>query len=259
MWALQIHFPQDIAQARHIDILHWHNMNNLLTITFGGKNTRTNYFPIYDQIVIVVEKNKLSKKHTDHLYFFKCIHRIYFMISKNDPLSENYRDTMNFIASKLDEPITKQYLESCRKNVTYSSCTAVESLKWSRFYKSVYADEAENSSYKETFSMFLRHYSLKAGKNTASFLGIVNWKGKTVGEIVDVIRKCFQTKNAKLDRIFSRSLDDPNSMSETKRGLQRRIRLYSPFNLYVNCRNHYLALCLSHLTKDSELGKLHMN
>lgn len=32
-------------------------------------------------------------------------------------------------------------------------------------------------------------------------------------------------------------------------GLQRRIRHESPFALYVNCRNHRLALCLVHLIK----------
>ena len=50
--------------------------------------------------------------------------------------------------------------------------------------------------------MCLRHYSFKAGKGTTNLLGIVNGKGKAVGEIVDVIHKCFQAKNTKLDKIF---------------------------------------------------------
>ena len=40
-----------------------------------------------------------------------------------------------------------------------------------------------------------------------------------------------------------------------QRGLQRQTRFYSLFNLYVNCSNHHLLLCLSHLTKDSKLGE----
>ena len=36
-------------------------------------------------------------------------------------------------------------------------------------------------------------------------------------------------------------------------GLQRRIRHLSPFCLYMNCRNHRLALCLKHLMKDYPL------
>ena len=60
---------------------------------------------------------------------------------------------------------------------------------------------------KETFSMFLGHYSFKTGKVTTSFLGIKNWKDKAVGEIVEiVIHKCFQAKKTKLDKIFFKFL-----------------------------------------------------
>ena len=41
-------------------------------------------------------------------------------------------------------------------------------------FMSLYTDKAENSSYTETFSMFLRYCSFKEGKVTTSFLGIVN-------------------------------------------------------------------------------------
>ena len=121
----KVHFPQDIVETWHLRAMNLHNMNNLLTVTFSGKNPKTNGFPIYDQTVMRVEKNNLNKKHTYHQYFCQCIHRIYFMISKNIPLSENYGDMINFIASKLDEPRTKKYLELCPKNVTYTSWTAV--------------------------------------------------------------------------------------------------------------------------------------
>lgn len=36
-------------------------------------------------------------------------------------------------------------------------------------------------------------------------------------------------------------------------GLQRRIRHVSPLSLYMNCRNHRLALCLKHLMKEHPL------
>ena len=50
------------------------------------------------------------------------------MIQKSIDLSENYDDMMNFIAEKLAEPITKQYLETCLSNATYNKYTSVESL-----------------------------------------------------------------------------------------------------------------------------------
>ena len=42
-------------------------------------------------------------------------------------------------------------------------------------------------------------------------------------------------------------------MSGEVSGLQRRMRHVSPFCLYMNCRNHRLALCLKHLMKEYPL------
>ena len=120
----------------------------------------------------------------------------------------------------------------------------------------LYADEAENSSHKETFSMFVTYYSFKEEKVVTSFLGIVNLKGKKAAEIMDVIKKFFEAKSINLGKVFFSVLDGTNSMSGKNNGLQRHIRFYSPFNLYINCRNHRLALCLPHLMKDPYLGEL---
>ena len=50
------------------------------------------------------------------------------MIKRNLALTENYGDQITFVAQKLEEPITKQYLENCPKNATYRSNTATESM-----------------------------------------------------------------------------------------------------------------------------------
>ena len=76
---------------------------------------------------IIVGVKKINLQDTNHLYMQKCIHTIYFMIQENIALSENYGDMMSFIAEKLAEPITKQYLETCPSNATYTSHTSVES------------------------------------------------------------------------------------------------------------------------------------
>ena len=55
----------------------------------------------------------------------------------------------------------------------------------------LYADEAENSSNKECFAMFVTYYSNKAQKVVTSFLGILDLKGKTAAEIMDVIKNFF--------------------------------------------------------------------
>ena len=117
----------------------------------------------------------------------------------------------------------------------------------------LYADEAENSSHKECFAMFVTYYANKA---VTSFLGILNLKRKTAAEIMDVIKNFFLAKSVKLDKIMLSVLDGTNSMSGKNTGLQRRIRFYSPFNMYINCRNHRLASCLLHLMKDADFAEL---
>ena len=58
-------------------------------------------------------------------------------------------------------------------------------------------------------------------------------------------------------KICFSSLDGTNAMSGERKGLQRCIRHVSPFAVYMNCRNHCLALCLVHLLKFySELESL---
>ena len=45
-------------------------------------------------------------------------------------------------------------------------------------------------------------------------------------------------------------------MSGKEGGLKRRIRRYSPFNIYVNCRNHRLALSLPHIMKNKNFSNI---
>ena len=82
-----------------------------------------------------------------------------------------------------------------------------------------------------------------------------NLKGKTAAEITDVVQKFFTTKSLRIDTILFTVLDGTNSMSGKKNGLQRR-RYYSPFSIYINCRNHRLALSLPHLMEDICLGEI---
>ena len=191
--------------------------------------------------------------------------------SKNIALSENYDDMMNFIAEKLAESITKQYLATCPSNATYTSYKSAESpvdainiyfeskmLKdiYDAQFLTLYADKSENASYKETFLMFVTYLSSTEQIIKTTFLGIVNLKGKTASQIMDVAQKFFTTKSLRIDTILFSVLDGTNSMSGKKNGLQRRIRYSSPFSIYINCRNHCLALCLLHLMKDICLGEI---
>ena len=104
--------------------------------------------------------------------------------------------------------------------------------------------------------MFVTNTSSPEQKIKMTFLGIVNLKGKTAEEIVNVVQKFFTAKSLRIHTILFSVLDGTNSMSGKKNGLQTRIRYHSPFSIYINCRNHGLALCLTHLMREICRGEI---
>ena len=76
----------------------------------------------------VSKAQNINRQYVNKLYLSKCIDSIFFMIKKHWPLTDNYGDLINFLADGIQEPITKQYLNSCTKNATYLSNTTAESL-----------------------------------------------------------------------------------------------------------------------------------
>ena len=70
----------------------------------------------------LVEKAKVNT------YITKCIHTIHYLIRKNIAVNENYGDLIRFFVTELQEPITKQHLNTCAKNATYTNTTVAQSL-----------------------------------------------------------------------------------------------------------------------------------
>ena len=193
------------------------------------------------------------------------------MIKKHWPLTDNYGDLINFLANRIQEPITKQYLSSCPKNATCLSNTTVKSLldAMNFYYESenfskihdtpflcLYADEAENSSHKEYFPMFLTYYSISDRQVKTCFLGILNLNGKKATQIMNTLKLFCEAKQIILEGVLFSVLDGTNAMSGKEGRLQRRIRYYSSFNIYINCRNHRLALCLLHIMKNRKFSDM---
>ena len=82
-------------------------------------------------------------------------------------------------------------------------------------------------------------------------------KSKKAAEIHEVIMNLLESKGIDCSFIRFSGLDGTNAMSGERKGLQRLIRHSSPHSLYLNCRNHRLALCLVHLMpKYAKLNEL---
>ena len=132
-----------------------------------------------------------------------------------------------------ENPVTKQYLNSYPKSATYRSNTTAESLlDTMNFYHEsedlneisdalfvcFYAHEAENSSHKESFAIFLTYYSVIDRCVKTCFLG------RSVQHKSWTLKLFFDAKQIILERVLFSVLDGTNAMSGKEGGLQRRIR-----------------------------------
>ena len=122
------------------------------------------------------------------------MYRLYiFYDKKHWPLTDDYGDLINFLANRIQEPITKLYLNSCPKNATCLSKTTAESLLdlMNFYYGSknlnkirdapflcLYTDEAENSSHKGCFAVLLTYHSISDCWVKTCFLGFLNLNKK---------------------------------------------------------------------------------
>ena len=227
--------------------------------------------PKMTDALTISKAQNINRQYINKLYLSKCIDSIFFMIKKHWSLTDNYGDLINFLVNRTQEPITKQYLNSCPKNTTYLSNTTAESLldTMNFYYESenlnkicdahflcLYADKAKNSSHKECFAMFLTYYSVSNRWVKTCFLGILNLNGKKATQIMNTLKLFSEAKQIILERVPFSVLDGTNAMCGKERGLQRRIQHYSPFIIYMNCCNHHLALCLPHIMKNKKFSNM---
>ena len=109
----------------------------------------------------------------------------------------------------------------------YFESNSLEDIREAEFV-ALYADESENTSHKESFSMFVTYYSKRFQEIKTPFLGIVNLKGKTSSEIMDVILKFFQAKSLNMGTVFFSVLDGTNSMSGKKTAYKEESEIIRP-------------------------------
>ena len=157
------------------------------------------------------------------------------------------------------EPIIKKYLERCPKNATYDSSyscdTSLNSLNLHLKEKSTwtfmetddiatFTDEATSLARKETMGLFVSAYDEKNKRVVAEFVSIATVSSTPSAILMDKVRNILSDNNIDIFKTCFPYLDDTNAMSGEHTGLQRRIRYFPPFSIYVNCR---LVLCFRHL------------
>ena len=177
-------------------------------------------------------------------------------------MKELYPKVISFLASELHEPIIKQKLEKCPKNVGYDSSdscdTLLNSLNLHLKEKSIrtlievddttiFADEATSLAGKEMMGLFVSAYDENNKKVLVEFVSIAAVSSTQSIIFLDQVRNILSDNNIGMCKIRFSCLDGTNAMSNEHTDLQQIIRHFAHFSIYINCRCHRFALCFKHL------------
>ena len=112
------------------------------------------------------------------------------------------------------------------------------------------ADESTNKADRSELSVFVRYLDPLKHCPVEKFLGITQVEhSKTAADLAEIINNFFIEKGIDISKIKFTGLDGTSAMSSDKVRLQQRLWHFSPYSIYLNCRNHRSALCLVHLVK----------
>ena len=108
---------------------------------------------------------------------------------------------------------------------------------------------------------YVHYVDLQKHCPVENFLGITQVEhSKTAADLAEIIKNFFIEKGIDISKIKFTGLDGTSAISSNKVELQPHLLHFSPHSMYLNCRNHQLALCLVHLVKQfpelSNLDKL---
>ena len=74
------------------------------------------------------KKTTEEKERSNELNIGKLIKAVHFLAANNLPVKELYPKLVSFLAGDIEEPVVKQYLHTCKKNVTYQDSDSCNSF-----------------------------------------------------------------------------------------------------------------------------------
>ena len=169
----------------------------------------------------------------------------------------------------------EKHFRDMGKNATYLSTTSVdefihiisdfiEKKNLSNVLSSedfaLLTDESTDEVGRTQMSVFVQYMDISTDSPKVEFVCICKLgTSKASKALMKELEKMFEEKHVAKENIRFSGLHGTNAMSSQQKGLQHRIQHVSPFALYLNCRNHWLALCLVHLMKEyKDLGSINI-
>nr|XP_022338341.1 E3 SUMO-protein ligase KIAA1586-like isoform X3 [Crassostrea virginica] len=203
-----------------------------------------------------------EKKKKGRVYIETLIKTAYFMIKKRWALSDNLGEMIDFMGTELGMTQITDHLE-INPNLKYTSHASVqeivasisltieqetlEAVREATWY-SLLADESSDEGNREQFAVIVRF--VQNGIVKEAFLGLIHLHKTDAESLMMAIETFLLAKGVDITKAIFVGFDGCNTMSGVNSGLQRRFRNKVPHQIYINCRNHKLALCVKHLIKE---------
>lgn len=219
---------------------------------------------VIDQLQEGNIKEKKRKQEQNRSVIKKFILVIYFMVKKRWAVLDNFESLIKFLGCQLNDAEIKLHLDTCAKNATYLSHYSVQNMLECialfveesnlTLIKScdafaLLADESTDKAQREQLGLIVRFKIPNEEGVKEQFLGLINLAQTDAASIMKAIEGFMMAKGLDIKKCLFVSLDGANVMSGEISGLQRRIKHFSPHCIYINCRNHRLALVFAHLLK----------
>ena len=229
---------------------------NILNMTKKGN--------VISQITTSLKNSTIETRERNRRVLKKCFSTVCFMVRKKWAVKQNFEDLMIHI-SDIGDTDLQIHFQVMAKNASYMSKFTVDEIVKlisdkieANFLRdlltandfSILSDESSDEAGRAQLAVFVRFIDPSSNEATEQYVCIRKLgTSKTAETLMGELEQIFIDK--KIDKTLIRfsGLDGTNAMSGEQKGLQRRIRHVSPFAIYMNCRNHRLALCLVHLLK----------
>ena len=172
----------------------------------------------------------------DKLYIRKLIKVVHFLAANNLPVKELYPKLDIFLAHDIEEPVVKQYLDTCKKNATYqpsNSCNSFPLLLNTYFKELVnkrachaqdivlFADESTSAARKEMIGIYISYFDKNSKSFSVDFLMLQSISSTKSKAIIDKIKEVL-SEQGNISRTQFVCFDGTNAMSGEKTGVQQR-------------------------------------
>ena len=169
-----------------------------------------------------------DRSHANELYIGKLVQIVQFLARNNLSVKSLYPKFVDLLANELQEPIIKQYLDTCRKNATYSSHETCDSLiqDIQKYYLEkakerikqstdivIFADESTSAARKEMLGIFIGSFDESVKEFKMDFIALTEVSSTKSEIAMEAIERTLRKNDTDIMKTRFSCLDGTNSMS----------------------------------------------